>query len=178
VSAAALQVALALLVLLALAALFSTRARGILVESRETLLGGELWAAGAVALIATLGSLYYSEIADFIPCKLCWYQRIAMYPLPVVLLVAAWRKDVRGGALYALPLAVAGAAVAIYHIYIEINPDAEPASCKAGASCAVKWIEELGYVTIPVLSLTAFAAVIALTLMALTRTAPTSPERP
>jgi disulfide bond formation protein DsbB len=175
-----LQALLAGLLLLALSALVSSRARRILVEARETLLGGELWAAFAIALVATLGSLYYSEIADFIPCKLCWLQRIGMYPLVALLLFSAIRRDVRGGAIYALPLAIGGALVAIYHIYIELNPSAEPASCKTGASCTVKWIDELGYITIPVLSLTAFAAVIALTLLALsrTRTAPTGPARP
>ncbi len=180
VAAVVLQALLAALVILALCSLFSSRARGVLVEARETLLGGELWAGWAVALVATLGSLYFSEIADFIPCKLCWLQRIGMYPLAALLLLAALRKDVRGGAIYALPLAIYGALVAIFHVYVEINPSAEPSSCKVGASCTVKWIDELGYVTIPVLSLTAFAAVIALMLLALsrTRTAPTGPARP
>ena len=165
-----LQVVLAVLLLLALAALVWQPARRLLRELRDLLFGGELWAAWVVALVATLGILYYSEIADFIPCRLCWYQRIAMYPLAVLLLLAALRKDIRGGAIYAIPLALVGMGVAIYHIYIEYNPEAETAGCKIGASCAVKWIEELGYVTLPVLALTAFAAVLALALMALSRT--------
>jgi disulfide bond formation protein DsbB len=97
-----------------------------------------------------------------------------MYPLAAILLIAAIRRDIRGGALYALPPAVFGAIVAIYHIYIEYHPEAETAGCKIGAPCATKWIDELGYITIPVLALTAFLAVIALLLTALSRSRPSS----
>lgn len=164
-----LQVLLALLLVVALAALVSTRARRLLVEIRELLFGNELWMAWVVALVATLGSLFYSEYANFIPCRLCWFQRIAMYPLAVILLVAALRRDVRSAVQYAIVFPVAGALIAGYHIYIEINPEAESAGCKVGASCATKWIEEFGYVTLPVLSLTAFATILALLLMAWSR---------
>jgi disulfide bond formation protein DsbB len=167
--AVVLQALLAVLLVLTVAALVWRPARGVVREARDLLFGGELWAAWAVALVATLGSLYYSEIADFVPCRLCWFQRIAMYPLAAMLLLAALRRDVRGGAIYAIPLCLTGIGVAIYHIYIEHNPEAETAACKIGAPCSVKWIEELGYVTIPVLSLTAFAAILALALMALSR---------
>jgi disulfide bond formation protein DsbB len=92
-----------------------------------------------------------------------------MYPLAALLLLAALRKDRRGGAIYALPLSIAGIVVAAYHIYIEYNPSAETAGCKIGAPCSVKWIDELGYVTLPVLAITAFAAVLALALMTLSR---------
>ena len=164
------QVLLVALALLALSALVSSRARAWLAELRETLLGTELWLAWAVALVATLGSLYFSEIADFPPCRLCWFQRIAMYPLAVLLLVAAIRRDFRGAALYGLAFPVAGAAVAIYHVYIELHPEAEGQACRAGgAPCSVKWIEELGYITIPVLALTAFAAIFSLLLIAYSR---------
>jgi disulfide bond formation protein DsbB len=93
-----------------------------------------------------------------------------MYPLAALLLLAALRRDVRGGAIYALPLCLAGMGVASYHIYLEYHPEAETPACKIGAPCSVKWIEELGYVTIPVLALTAFSAILALSLMALSRT--------
>jgi disulfide bond formation protein DsbB len=168
--AVVVQAALAALVVLALASLVSARARRWLTELRDTLAGTELWAAWAVALTATLGSLFFSEVSDFTPCQLCWFQRIAMYPLAALLLLAAIRRDVRGGALYALPFPIAGALVSIWHIYIEINPEAESASCKVAAPCSLKWIEELGYVTIPVLALTAFSAILALLLMARSRT--------
>ena len=176
--AVVLQVVLGWLLLLAIAALFSDSARSALRAVRDTLLGGELWAAWAVAAVATLASLYYSEIADFVPCRLCWFQRIAMYPMAVILLIAAVRRDRRGGALYALPLPVLGAMVSIYHVYIELNPEAESASCKIGAPCSVKWVEELGYVTLPVLALTAFATIFALLAMAVSHRAQQQPPPP
>ncbi len=156
--------------LLLIAALFLRPARRVLAEARDTLLGGELWIAWGIALLATLGSLYFSEVADFVPCRLCWFQRIAMYPLAVLLLVGAVRRDVRGAVLYGLAFPVVGAGVAIYHIYIENNPGAESAGCRATAPCSTKWIDEFGYVTIPTLALTAFATVFVLMLFALRRT--------
>ncbi len=163
------QAALLVLVILALASFVSPTARGWLGELRATVAGTELWAAWAVALVATLGSLFFSEVSDFVPCRLCWFQRIAMYPLAVILLVAALRRDFGSGPLYALAFPIVGAAISIWHIYIEINPDAEPSSCRIAAPCSTKWIDELGYVTIPVLALTAFAAILALLLMARAR---------
>ena len=164
-----LQVVLGLLLLLALTALVFPPARRLLVEIRTTLLGSELWMAWVVALVATLGSLWYSEIADFVPCRLCWMQRIAMYPMAAILLVAAIRRDVRGGVLYAAVFPLAGSIVAAYHLYIEANPDKESAACKVSAPCSTKWIDEFGYVTIPMLALTAFLTIAALLLFAWSR---------
>ena len=80
----------------------------------DLLRGATLWLAGGVALAATLGSLYLSDIVHLIPCKLCWYQRIAMYPIALIALMAAWRKD--GAArIYIVALAVIGAGVSIWH---------------------------------------------------------------
>jgi disulfide bond formation protein DsbB len=164
--AVVVQGALVGLVVLAVASRVSTRARAWLRELRATVAGTELWAAWLVALVATAGSLFFSEYSDFVPCRLCWFQRIAMYPLVAVLLVAALRRDFRAGPLYALALPLAGAAISIWHIYIEINPEAESASCRIGSPCSLRWIEELGYITIPVLALTAFSAIAALLLLA------------
>lgn len=158
--AVVLQIAVVLIVVLGLAALVFAPARRLLVEIRETMLGGELWIAFAIALAATLGSLFFSEYADFAPCRLCWFQRIFMYPLAIVLLVGALRKDTRAAVQYAFLLPIIGAGVSLYHIYIELNPEAESQGCKVGGgSCATKWIEEFGYITIPVLALTAFSAI-------------------
>lgn len=173
-AAVVLQAVLVVLLLIAVASLWSPRGRRLLVEARDSLLGGELWAAWGVALVATAGSLFYSEYAKFIPCRLCWFQRIGMYPLVAILLIAALRKDIRGGALYALPLPIFGAIVAIYHVYIEYHPEAETAGCKIGAPCSTKWVDKLGYITIPSLALTAFAAIIVLLSMALSRSRATS----
>ena len=163
------QALLAALLVAGLLALVWPRARRALSEARATLLGGEVWLAWAVALVATLGSLYFSEIADFVPCRLCWMQRIAMYPLVVVLLVAAVRRDHRAAFAYGIAFPVLGALVSLWHLYIEANPDKESASCRVGAPCSVKWIDEFGYVTIPMLALTAFAAIAVLLAVARTR---------
>ncbi|HEX2047961.1 MAG TPA: disulfide bond formation protein B [Acidimicrobiales bacterium] len=77
-----------------------------------------------VALVATLGSLYLSEVANFVPCRLCWYQRIAMYPLVPVLAVAVRRHDY-GARFYALPLAAIGGGIAAYHVLVERYPSLE-----------------------------------------------------
>jgi disulfide bond formation protein DsbB len=155
-----LQGILAIIAVLALASLVWGAPRRILAELRETLLGGELWAAWIVAVVATFGSLYFSQIANFVPCELCWYQRIMMYPLALVLLVAALRREVRAGVQYAFLFPIIGTLIAIYHIYVEENPSAEPSACKVGgSSCATKWIDKFGYITIPVLSITAFVTI-------------------
>jgi len=128
--------------------------------------GAELALAWVVALVATLGSLYFSEIADFIPCRLCWFQRIAMYPLALILFLAVIARD-RRGAYYAVALPVIGAVVSLWHLYIEAHPEAESPGCRIGAPCSTKWIDEFGYVTIPMLALTAFAAIATLLVLAL-----------
>ena len=168
-AAIVIQVLLAIVLVVAIAAIWSRGARRLLAEARDSLLGTELWIAWGFALVATAGSLFFSEVSEFIPCRLCWFQRIGMYPLAAILLIAAIRRDTRGGALYGLPLAAFGAIVSIYHIYIEYHPEAETAACKIGAPCATKWIDKLGYITIPVLALTAFLAIITLLCMALSR---------
>ena len=161
-AAVVVQAALAIVLLVAIAAVWSQGARSLLREARDTLGDAGVWVAWVLAFVATAGSLFYSEVSDFIPCRLCWFQRIAMYPLAALLLIAAVRRDTRGAAFYGIPLAAFGSLVAIYHIYIEYNPEAETAACKIGAPCATKWIDELGYITIPVLALTAFTAIIVL----------------
>jgi disulfide bond formation protein DsbB len=80
--------------------------------------GLRLWFAAAVGVTATLGSLYYSEIVGFVPCTLCWYQRICMYPLAVILPIAAARGD-EGVRRYVTPLAVVGAGISAYHYLVQ-----------------------------------------------------------
>ena len=87
----------------------------------EAVDGAGLWLAFLVAATATAGSLYFSEVADFVPCQLCWFQRIAMYPLAVILLVAAIRRD-RSVRWYVGPIAVIGGLVSTYHYLIEWRP--------------------------------------------------------
>ena len=120
---------------------------------------GALYAAWIVALTATLGSLYFSEVRYFVPCTLCWYQRILMYPLVVILAVGAWTRD-RHVARYALPLSVAGVIVAGYHVLVQKIPNfGFPSTCRSGVPCSAAYIEWWGFVTIPVLAFTAFLLV-------------------
>ncbi len=103
-----------------------------------------VWLAWLVALVATLGSLYFSEVANFNPCRFCWFQRIAMYPLSVILLVGALRKDpnVRW---YATPLAAIGASIAGWHSLIEWRPSLDNGECEfQGPSCTFIWFREFG----------------------------------
>jgi disulfide bond formation protein DsbB len=168
--AIALQVLIVGIVLLGLIGFVVPAARRPLRALADTIAGGELWIAWVLALGATLGSLFFSEFSDFIPCRLCWFQRIAMYPLAVLLLIGAIRRDHRGGALYALAFPIVGMLVSTYHIYIENHPEAESAGCTVGAPCSTKWIDEFGYITIPTLAITVFAAILTLLVFALRRT--------
>jgi len=124
---------------------------------RRALWGYELWAAFAVSAIATGGSLFFSEIAHFVPCELCWFERICLFPLSIITLLAALAADYRV-ARYLLPLPLAGAGVSVYHLLIEQGVVGQSTTCLVSApgGCATKWINEFGYVTIPTIALTAF----------------------
>ncbi|MCB1246711.1 MAG: disulfide bond formation protein B [Acidimicrobiia bacterium] len=128
----------------------------------EMLRGTILWLAGSVALAAMLGSLYLSEIAHLVPCRFCWFQRIAMYPLALILLMAAYRKDGMAR-LYAATLAVIGAGIAIYHRFLQAFPSLDSGSCAAvGPACTAALIEKFGFVTIPYMSMSGFLLILAL----------------
>jgi disulfide bond formation protein DsbB len=159
------QVLFLLLLAIGLLALFGVRSP--LWELRRLLEGYELWLAFVVAAIATGGSLFFSEIAHFIPCELCWYQRICMYPLSITTLLAALAND-RRAARYLLPLPLVGAGVSVYHLLVENRVVGEAQTCRISApgGCALKWINEFGYMTIPTLALTAFALIFVFLLLA------------
>jgi disulfide bond formation protein DsbB len=142
-------------------------ARGPLRTLQAAVEGYELWLAFLVAAIATGGSLFFSEIAHFVPCELCWYQRICMYPLSMTTLLAALVDDHRV-ARYLLPLPLVGAGVSVYHLLVENGVVGQTGTCliSAPGGCATKWINEFGYVTIPTLALTAFALLFAFLLLA------------
>ncbi len=115
-----------------------------------------IYAAWVIALVATVGSLFFSEVMSLPPCILCWYQRIAMYPLVFVIGVGILLGD-RRVKFYALPICLAGLAVAVYHnlLYYGLIPDSIT-PCTQGISCTSVQIEWLGFITIPLMSLTAF----------------------
>ncbi len=119
-----------------------------------------LYAAFAGALIGMLGSLYFSEIANFPPCVLCWYQRICMYPLVLIFGFAIYKKS-RDILLPAFVLAAVGWLISVYHnlLYYEILPEAA-APCLAGVSCTTKFIEWFGFLTIPLLAFLGFTGIL------------------
>ena len=118
--------------------------------------------AALVGVTATLGSLYFSEFADMVPCRLCWFQRVLMYPIAIVGVIATIRRD-RGARWYLLAFSLIGIGVSIYHYTIEWNPDLETGSCGLFGGCAAIWFREFGFVTLSFMALCGFAAVIALT---------------
>lgn len=119
-----------------------------------------LYMAWIVSIIATLGSLYFSEIAGFIPCELCWYQRILMYPLVLILGVATFQNDPTAKK-YVLPLAVIGWFISLNHYLVQKVPGfAEVKPCVNGVPCTAQYINWLGFITIPFLAFTAFTFII------------------
>lgn len=118
-----------------------------------------LYFAWFVSLIATLGSLYFSEIRGFIPCDLCWFQRIFMYPLVILLGIATFQSDT-SGKKFILPLSIVGSIISFFH-YLEqkvpgfggIKP------CVSGVPCSAEYINWFGFITIPFLALIAFTLI-------------------
>ncbi len=119
-----------------------------------------VYLAWLVALVATGGSLYFSEALHYIPCQLCWYQRIFMYPLVFILGIASFRHDHRIS-IYTLPLSVMGAALALFHYLEQKVPGfGFPELCKVGVPCSASYINWAGFITIPMLSLIAFVLIV------------------
>lgn len=119
-----------------------------------------LYIALVQATTATVISLYFSNILRFPPCDLCWYQRIAMYPLVPLLVVGILKKD-KNLPLYVLPLSIFGGVVAFYQYLLQMGVvPSTVASCTFGVSCSIRYIDFLGFITLPLLSLAAFAIII------------------
>jgi len=115
-----------------------------------------------VSLAAIAGSLIYSNVIGYAPCDLCWWQRICLYPIPVILLVSLYKKH-RNGFDFALPLAAVAALIALYHTYIQLGGSVSLGGCTAfGGACTKVYVLAFGYVTIPTMSLTVALAVILL----------------
>lgn len=127
---------------------------------RSLLIQQGRWLAFAVAGTAMAASLYYSESVGFIPCEFCWYQRIAMYPLAVILLVAAITRDERV-AKYVIPIAGIGLALSVYHYQLQVFPD-QGGACSSGVPCSARYVEEFGFISIPFMAGCAFLSILAL----------------
>lgn len=112
--------------------------------------------------VSTLGSIFFSYIMEFAPCVLCWYQRICLFPQVIILTTGLFPFDKRVIA-YSLPLAITGWFIAFYHnlLYSGIIPQ-ELQPCSKGISCTEKYIDLFGFLTIPMLSLISFSAIITL----------------
>ena len=150
------NVVVAAAVLGALVAIVSTRVRAVWHSLAGALGAQALLVAWVVALVTTAGSLYYSEHLGFIPCELCWYQRILMYPLVIVLGVGWLRKDARAW-ITAVPFVLLGAPLSLYHWLVERVPSfAESSSCSITAPCSAPYFEKWGFVTLAWMCLSSF----------------------
>jgi len=121
-----------------------------------------LLAAWLLVTTATLGSLFFSVVMELPPCSLCWYQRMFMFPLVLVLFMGLFPSDTKV-VRYALPLAAVGTVVALYHTLLQAGVIPESAApCSRGVSCADVDLLVFGFASIPLLSLLAFGTVTAL----------------
>ncbi len=117
--------------------------------------------AALITTTSMLGSLYFSEIVNYTPCRLCWYQRAAMYPLAIFLIVATFEK-LKFIKLVSVVLASGGLLIASYHWFIERFPDLDAGVCDAKMPCSVVWFESFGFVTLSFMAFTAFFTTIVL----------------
>ena len=131
-----------------------------------------LWLGGIVALTATLGSLYYSLVAHYEPCELCWYQRICLYPLVPILLVGAFRRDRRVWMYAVVPTAV-GLVIATYHTQLQAFPK-QHSFCSLNNPCTNRYVWEFGFVSLPLMDLIALGFIA--TMLWLAGSGPTEPH--
>jgi disulfide bond formation protein DsbB len=149
-------------VVFGVAALVSRRARDAWFAVARFVGPHALLVAWIVAIVTTLGSLYYSLHAGYIPCELCWYQRIVMYPLVVVVGVGWLRRDAKTW-ITAAPFVVVGAPLSLYHWLVERVPSlAEGSSCSVVAPCTAPFFEKLGFVTLAWMCMSSFLLIGAL----------------
>lgn len=119
------------------------------------------YVAWAQAAVAAAGSLFFSEIAGYLPCLLCWYQRIAMYPLVIILGIGILRRE-RRLYQYVLPFSIIGGLIGLYQVLLSYGVFTESeTTCRAGVSCTTHYLNYFGFVTIPLLSFLAFAVITA-----------------
>jgi disulfide bond formation protein DsbB len=122
------------------------------------------WAIFIVSLLATTGSLFYSQVAHFVPCELCWFQRIFMYPQVILAAIALFKKENKIFD-YSLALASIGAIISLYQNYLIYTATRSAVCLISSTSCTTKFVLGLGYVTIPLMALTAFILIIAIFLL-------------
>jgi disulfide bond formation protein DsbB len=131
-------------------------------DSYKVISDNSLILAFFVSLFAVTGSLFLSDFARLAPCKLCWFQRVFMFPQVILLGLAAVKNDY-GVKKYVLALSITGSAIAIYHYLLQMSPIPLPCTDEV-VDCAAKQLNYFGYITIPFMSLTAFLLIIILML--------------
>lgn len=161
------QLATAAAIVLTVGGRFSPTLRTVRHQAIEAVAPSALTLAFLVAAVCMAGSLYFSEVAHFPPCHLCWLQRYCMYPLVPILGFAAWRRQPRVTRPLAAVLAGIGGVIATYHVLLERNPQWESSVCDPKNPCTLIWVERLGYLTIPTMALSGFLLI--LTLLAVSR---------
>jgi len=135
-----------------------------------------MYLALLTAWTALCGSLYFSEVRGYVPCVLCWYQRILMYPLSAVIAVGLLRRDPHLP-YYVLPLSLYGLGMSTYHYLLEkTDLFAGAAACSQGVACTTQWINWFGFVTIPFLALVAFLIVTLMSVIALIQGEPAAED--
>jgi disulfide bond formation protein DsbB len=118
----------------------------------------------AQVILAILGSLYFSDVKGFEPCVLCWYQRIFMYSLLPIITIALLRKENKIYQ-YILPMAILGITVSTYHNLLYTGIIKNEGFCSAGISCTSKYVEYLGFITIPFMAFIGFTVIIILSII-------------
>jgi disulfide bond formation protein DsbB len=163
------------LLVFGLAALVSRSARRAWQATASAIAPQAVLVAWIVAVVTTAGSLYYSEYLGFLPCELCWYQRILMYPLTIVLGVGVVRRDSKVW-ITGLVFVALGAPLSMYHWLVERVPSfAESSSCSLAAPCSAPYFEKHGFITLAWMCLSSFLLIGAL--LTLVATAPATPDR-
>lgn len=133
------------------------------VESKSKLIYLQLIVV--MSIIATLGSLYFSEIRLFLPCEMCWYQRILMYPIVLISIVGYVIKDKTVG-MYTLSFSIIGVLISGYHYLLQkVSLLGDKTSCSGDVPCTLEYVNYLGFITIPFLSLTAFVIIMVLSIL-------------
>ena len=142
-----------------IASRWSERAAELKQSFYELVDGNELLYGAIVASTAMFGSLYLSEIANLPPCRLCWYQRYAMYPVAIVLALAAWQREVRVR-IPVMITVIVGGGIAIYHYLVQWYPNLQGNSCSIEVPCGFAWFRVFGFISIPYMALSAFTFVL------------------
>ena len=122
-----------------------------------------LWIAFSLSLAASAMTLVYSDVLGIAACIMCWWQRIALYPLVVILGIAAWKKERVASALSTITLSIIGGGIALYQHFLQIGiTSAAPCNAIPGTDCGARFLFELGYITFPLMSFSVFAFLIVL----------------